>query len=100
MKSNWKINWDEVKKAAASIKVVSDPELATYAENDFFKRKTDEANEIIARVGLPQAYYDQQANKAWFFNKRTMTFSDIIYGITMVEQGVSRVVPVDLRALV
>lgn len=33
-------------------------------------------------------------------NKRTMTFADIIYGITMVEQGVSRVVPVDLRALV
>ena len=32
-------------------------------------------------------------------NKRTMTFADIIYGITMVEQGVSRVVPVDLRGL-
>ncbi|MBC7388870.1 MAG: chromosome segregation protein SMC [Opitutaceae bacterium] len=32
-------------------------------------------------------------------NKRTMTFADIIYGITMIEQGVSRVVPVDLRAL-
>jgi chromosome segregation protein len=30
-------------------------------------------------------------------NKRTMTTTDIIYGITMVEQGVSKVVPVDLR---
>ncbi|MFN6945451.1 MAG: chromosome segregation protein SMC [Cytophagaceae bacterium] len=33
-------------------------------------------------------------------NKRTMSSTDVIYGITMVEQGVSRVVPVDLRSLV
>ncbi|MDA0194635.1 MAG: chromosome segregation protein SMC [Bacteroidetes bacterium] len=33
-------------------------------------------------------------------NKRTMASTDIIYGITMVEEGVSRVVPVDLRELV
>lgn len=33
-------------------------------------------------------------------NKRTMASTDIIYGITMVEQGVSRVVPVDLREAV
>ena len=32
-------------------------------------------------------------------NKRTMVSTDIIYGITMVEQGVSKVVPVDLREL-
>ncbi|MEM8569076.1 MAG: AAA family ATPase, partial [Bacteroidota bacterium] len=32
-------------------------------------------------------------------NKRTMSSTDIIYGITMIEQGVSRVVPVDLREL-
>lgn len=32
-------------------------------------------------------------------NKRTMASTDIIYGITMVEQGVSTVIPVDLREL-
>lgn len=32
-------------------------------------------------------------------NKRTMASTDIIYGITMIEQGVSRVVAVDLREL-
>ncbi|SDK32657.1 condensin subunit Smc [Catalinimonas alkaloidigena] len=33
-------------------------------------------------------------------NKRTMSSVDVIYGITMVEQGVSTVIPVDLRELV
>ncbi|WP_109830025.1 chromosome segregation protein SMC [Reichenbachiella versicolor] len=32
-------------------------------------------------------------------NKRTMAATDIIYGVTMIEQGVSRVVPVDLKEL-
>jgi len=32
-------------------------------------------------------------------NKRTMIATDIIYGITMVEQGISRVVPVNLSEL-
>jgi chromosome segregation protein len=32
-------------------------------------------------------------------NKRSMASTDIIYGITMIEPGVSRVVPVDLRDL-
>ena len=32
-------------------------------------------------------------------NKRTMVSTDIIYGVTMLEQGVSRVIPVDLRSL-
>jgi chromosome segregation protein len=30
-------------------------------------------------------------------NKRTIACTDIVYGVTMVEQGISRVVPVDLR---
>ncbi|MDB5132940.1 MAG: smc 3 [Mucilaginibacter sp.] len=33
-------------------------------------------------------------------NKRTIASTDIIYGVTMVEQGISRVVAVDLRELV
>lgn len=32
-------------------------------------------------------------------NKRTIASTDVVYGVTMVEQGVSRVVPVDLRKL-
>lgn len=32
-------------------------------------------------------------------NKRTMTSTDVIYGITMLEQGISRIIPVDLREL-
>ena len=32
-------------------------------------------------------------------NKRTMASTDVMYGVTMKEQGVSSVVPVDLRAL-
>jgi len=32
-------------------------------------------------------------------NKRTIASTDVIYGVTMVEQGISRVVPVDLREL-
>ncbi len=32
-------------------------------------------------------------------NKRTMTHTDVIYGVTMLEAGISRVIPVDLRAL-
>ena len=32
-------------------------------------------------------------------NKRTMASTDIIYGITMIEAGISKVVPVDLREL-
>ncbi|MGV3641420.1 MAG: chromosome segregation protein SMC [Adhaeribacter sp.] len=32
-------------------------------------------------------------------NKRTMASTDVIYGITMLEPGVSRVIPVDMRQL-
>ena len=32
-------------------------------------------------------------------NKRTMAEVDIIYGVTMPEQGISKVVPVDFRGL-
>ncbi|MEP1095212.1 MAG: chromosome segregation protein SMC [Cyclobacteriaceae bacterium] len=33
-------------------------------------------------------------------NKRSMSSTDVIYGVTMQEQGVSKVIPVDLRELV
>ena len=33
-------------------------------------------------------------------NKRTMSTTDVIYGVTMQEMGVSKLVPVDLRSLV
>ena len=32
-------------------------------------------------------------------NKRTMSFTDVIYGVTMQEEGISKLVPVDLREL-
>lgn len=32
-------------------------------------------------------------------NKRTMASTDIMYGVTMIEQGVSRLIPVDLREM-
>jgi chromosome segregation protein len=32
-------------------------------------------------------------------NKKTIASTDVIYGVTMVEQGISRVVPVDMRQL-
>ncbi len=32
-------------------------------------------------------------------NKRTMEQTDVIYGVTMIEQGVSKVIPADLRKL-
>ncbi len=32
-------------------------------------------------------------------NKQTMSFMDVIYGVTMAEEGVSKLVPVDFRAL-
>ena len=32
-------------------------------------------------------------------NKQTMTSLDVIYGVTMPEEGVSKVVPVDFRSL-
>jgi chromosome segregation protein len=32
-------------------------------------------------------------------NKQTMASLDVLYGVTMIEQGVSRVVPVDFRML-
>ena len=33
-------------------------------------------------------------------NKRTIASTDVIYGVTMIEQGISRVVPVDIREFV
>ena len=54
----------------------------------------DKFNEIIRK------FSDQSQFIIVTHNKRTMSSTDIIYGITMVEQGISRVVPVDLRELV
>ncbi len=53
----------------------------------------DKFNQII------QKFADESRFIIVTHNKRTMASTDIIYGITMIEQGVSRVVPVDLREL-
>ncbi|WP_226389265.1 chromosome segregation protein SMC [Penaeicola halotolerans] len=53
----------------------------------------DKFNQII------QKFADESQFIIVTHNKRTMASTDIIYGITMIEQGVSRVVPVDLREL-
>lgn len=54
----------------------------------------DKFNQII------QTFSDESQFIIVTHNKRTMASTDIIYGITMIEAGVSRVVPVDLRELV
>ncbi|MBT0810477.1 chromosome segregation protein SMC [Litoribacter ruber] len=54
----------------------------------------DKFNNII------QAFSEESQFIIVTHNKRTMASTDIIYGITMIEAGVSRVVPVDLRELV
>ena len=53
----------------------------------------DKFNNIIKKFSLDSQFIIVT------HNKRTMASTDIIYGITMVEQGVSKVVPVDLREL-
>ncbi|MES2733518.1 MAG: chromosome segregation protein SMC [Bacteroidota bacterium] len=53
----------------------------------------DKFNNIIRK------FSDQSQFIIVTHNKRTMATTDVIYGITMIEPGVSRVVPVDLRAL-
>jgi len=53
----------------------------------------DKFNQIIKQFSLDSQFIIVT------HNKRTMEQTDVIYGITMVEQGVSKVVPVDLRAL-
>ncbi|WP_323756634.1 chromosome segregation protein SMC [Roseivirga sp.] len=54
----------------------------------------DKFNEIIKKFSAESQFIIVT------HNKRTMLSTDVIYGITMIEQGVSRVVPVDLRELV
>ncbi len=54
----------------------------------------DKFNEIIKKFSADSQFIIVT------HNKRTMISTDVIYGITMIEQGVSRVVPVDLRELV
>jgi len=51
----------------------------------------DKFNNIIRK------FSDQSQFIIVSHNKRTIASTDIIYGVTMVEQGVSRVVAVDLR---
>lgn len=51
----------------------------------------DKFNNII------REFSDQSQFIVVSHNKRTIASTDIIYGVTMVEQGISRVVPVDLR---
>src|SRR5690606_32425834 len=51
----------------------------------------DKFNNIIKQ------FADQSQFIVVSHNKRTIASTDIIYGVTMVEQGISRVVPVDLR---
>jgi chromosome segregation protein len=53
----------------------------------------DKFNKIIRK------FSDQSQFIIVTHNKRTIASTDVIYGVTMVEQGVSRVVPVDLRQL-
>jgi len=53
----------------------------------------DKFNNIIRK------FSDQSQFIIVSHNKRTIASTDIVYGVTMVEQGVSRVVPVDLREL-
>ena len=53
----------------------------------------DKFNNIIRK------FSDQSQFIVVSHNKKTIASTDIIYGVTMVEQGISRVVPVDLRQL-
>jgi chromosome segregation protein len=59
----------------------------------------DDAN-IDKFNGIIRKFSDNSQFIIVTHNKRTMAATDIIYGVTMIEQGVSRVVPVDLRELV
>ena len=53
----------------------------------------DKFNKIIRK------FSDQSQFIIVTHNKRTIASTDVVYGVTMVEQGVSRLVPVDLRQL-
>lgn len=53
----------------------------------------DKFNNIIRK------FSDQSQFIIVSHNKRTIASTDIIYGVTMVEQGISRVVPVDMRSV-
>ncbi|SMO49278.1 chromosome segregation protein SMC [Solitalea koreensis] len=53
----------------------------------------DKFNNIIRK------FSDQSQFIIVSHNKRTIASTDVIYGVTMVEQGISRVVPVDMRSV-
>lgn len=54
---------------------------------------TDKFNNIIRNFSVDSQFIIVT------HNKRTMAATDVMYGITMIEEGVSSVVPVDLRTL-
>jgi chromosome segregation protein len=56
-------------------------------------------NNIMKFNNMVRKFSDKSQFIIVTHNKRTMTQVDVIYGVTMPEQGISKVVPVDLRAL-
>lgn len=54
-------------------------------------------NNIDKFIQIIKKFSDETQFIVITHNKKTMTATDLIYGITMVEQGVTQVVPVDMK---